>query len=159
MNVNLELSQNLSKAVGAKAKQCFTNAYHGIQDHYPDAFYVEGIAIPRHGDGLGAPVEHAWLEINGEIVDPTFCDRSLPIPKRAQWGGVKRSAPTLAEAYFPVLRLTRSEVDQTVVKIGEIHSVWETHFMYFWFDPDIFTDAQREAYKAAWQAAEKAVKP
>lgn len=146
--INLELSQQLSKTIRAKAKQCFNNAYRAIQDVYPYAHYVEGFVVTTNGP---LAVEHAWLEVNGEIVDPTFCNLSLPLSKADQfeYEGVKqkRSEPTLAKVYLPVLRLTVLEVDQFARRTGQ------THFMWFQFDEDIFTDEQRQRYKEAQEAA------
>lgn len=142
--INLELSQQLSKAVRARAKECFNNAYRGIQDHYPDGLYLEGWVVTNHSL---MPVEHAWLEVNGEIIDPTFCKRRLPL--RNNPGAGTHSSPTWVEAYFPVLRLTRLQVDKFLRMTGQ------THFMFYWFDEDIFTDEQRQQYKAARQQAEE----
>lgn len=143
--INLELSQQLSQAVRALAEECFSNAYRAIQKHYPDALYIEGFAVTNLG--LCLPVEHAWLEVNGEIVDPTFCNRALPVPKQYSDFAGERSDPTLALAYFPVLKLTLAKVNDFARKTGKIHFTW------FQFDNDIFTDEQRQQYTTAQKAA------
>ena len=67
---NIELSLKLSKdkRIGVKPRQCWYNAFKTLFycPEYEDATYVEGIAV----DGIA--IEHGWLEVNGEIVDPTL---------------------------------------------------------------------------------------
>ena len=62
-------SKRVGKLVRAKARQCYYNAFH-VVENLPDYFYadyVEGIAI------LGSlHIEHGWVEKDGVIVDPTL---------------------------------------------------------------------------------------
>ena len=69
---NNEESLRLSKHKRLRAKkgQCYLNALNVVQrfPEYVNATYVEGIAVSHHG----LEFEHAWLEHNGEIIDPTI---------------------------------------------------------------------------------------
>jgi hypothetical protein len=91
MNKNLDKSQKLKKAIRAKAKSCFGNAWDAIetQEEYQNAIYVEGMAV--HNSMV---IEHGWIEHEGEIIDPTLPD--------APW------------VYFPGLRFKgRDGLDST----------------------------------------------
>lgn len=91
-----ELSKRFSKS--AKIKECFNNCV--MLFIYPErlnfpaerAFYVEGLA------GGVAPIHHAWIELDGKIVDPT---RHVLI--------LKGHKGEMAE-YVPKVRMTQSEV-------------------------------------------------
>ena len=63
----------MAEALGAKVKECYFNSIIGCatmtvgipQDLI---FYIEGVAIDRHG----IPFEHGWINIDGKIIDPTW---------------------------------------------------------------------------------------
>jgi hypothetical protein len=67
MKVNAELSRNVAGKVAARPKECWRNAIMGLAV-LPGAFYVEGWIITTSG----LVVEHAWLELDDEMVDPTL---------------------------------------------------------------------------------------
>jgi hypothetical protein len=82
MKKNYELSLKLStdERIGVEQQQCYYNCFRTLLycgEYSRDAVYVEGIY-------LGMPMEHGWLEIDGQIVDPTL--------------------PTDTGIYFPGLR-------------------------------------------------------
>jgi len=70
MRKNVELSLKLSndKRIRVKPRQCYYNAFKTMNycPEYQRATYVEGFAH------IGFPIEHGWLEFNGEILDPTL---------------------------------------------------------------------------------------
>ena len=74
MNKNVDKSKKLRKTIRAKAQQCFANAWDAIetQEEYQNATYVEGMAVVN-----GLPIEHGWIEHDGEIVDPTLLDANV----------------------------------------------------------------------------------
>jgi hypothetical protein len=77
MRKNLALSEALKKdkRVRARKRQCFKNASN-VVSYCPEfaATYVEGIVVRP---GLPLIVEHGWLEIDNQIVDPTLTDAHL----------------------------------------------------------------------------------
>ena len=75
MRKNFALSEALAKdkRVRARKSQCFKNAFDVIF-HCPEfsnATYVEGIVVATK---LSLLIEHGWLEIDNQIVDPTLTD-------------------------------------------------------------------------------------
>ena len=74
MKKNVELSLVLSKdkRIKAKPKQCWYNCFKTLmycREYEYDAVYVEGIFV----DSVYCfETEHGWLEIDGQIVDPTL---------------------------------------------------------------------------------------
>lgn len=67
-NVNTELSEFLAIAVGARGGQCYMNAYLALWvPGFSHCDYVQGFAV-----GGNDPIEHCWLECDGEILDPTI---------------------------------------------------------------------------------------
>ena len=98
MNVNRELSARLAEKVGAGLKQCFLNAWRALQceRELEGGLYVEGWAVA--GD-RGLVIEHGWLELDGEIIDPTLYDCDV--------------------AYFPALRFDRETAKREVAQRGE----------------------------------------
>jgi len=72
---NKEESNRVRKLIRAKPQQCYLSAFRVIQaiPEYADADYVEGMAVV---DGV-LPIEHGWVEKNGEIIDPTLPDDDL----------------------------------------------------------------------------------
>lgn len=72
-------SIQLKKAIGARYKQCYKNAFtvvwrrgDELVEKWPDlkeAWYVEGVVVTEHNVGLS----HAWVETaGGVILDPTL---------------------------------------------------------------------------------------
>lgn len=77
MNKNVEKSLRLAKdkRANVKKRQCYYNAFKAVQyvPEYAEAVYVEGIAVFREG----LPIEHGWIECDGEIIDPTLPTEDL----------------------------------------------------------------------------------
>jgi len=64
-----------NKDVRAQPGQCFANAYRTVMflPKFGDATYVEGFAVTPSG----LCMEHAWVERDGRIIDPTLPDDDL----------------------------------------------------------------------------------
>lgn len=75
MRKNFGLSATLArdKRVGARKRQCFKNAFNVVMycPEFAHATYVEGIVVATK---LSMLIEHGWLEIDNQIVDPTLTD-------------------------------------------------------------------------------------
>jgi hypothetical protein len=84
---NIAESKRLKKAIRAKPKQCYANAWRAIetQEEYRDATYVEGAAVRDHVLVL----EHGWIVREGEIIDPTLPDGDLAYFPGLQFEGRK----------------------------------------------------------------------
>ena len=70
--VDVELSRRLAAVTGARDGQCWNNALDTMtrlvgKESKPDCLYVEGFAVIANGE----PREHAWIELDGRIVDTT----------------------------------------------------------------------------------------
>lgn len=74
MPVNIDLSKQIAKAVNAEARACFRNAALGQQVLGGSALYCEGYALQRD---LPIPIEHAWIEFDEEVIDPTWRNADL----------------------------------------------------------------------------------
>jgi hypothetical protein len=78
MRKNLALCEALAKdkRVMARKRQCFKNAFNVVSycPEFANATYVEGIVVRP---GLPLIIEHGWLEIDNQIVDPTLTDAHL----------------------------------------------------------------------------------
>ena len=71
--VNQPLSEQVAQEVRAKPRACFHNASLGLlfstsESPLRRALYVEGKCYFISG----FPADHAWLELDGEIIDPTL---------------------------------------------------------------------------------------
>ena len=104
--INHQRSQEAAKLVDAQAKACWRNAILA-QQHFPEATYIEGwVVIPE-----GIVLEHGWLELDLEIVDPTFVSR------------LENDADS--PVYFPGLQYTLQEVsDELAERNGELPLVY-----------------------------------
>lgn len=71
MILNLLLSRRIGKKIGARDQECFRNSALGTVELGEAAVYVEGWVVTISGIGLPQPTEHAWVEHEGEIIDPT----------------------------------------------------------------------------------------
>jgi hypothetical protein len=95
MKKNVELSLQLSrdKRIGVKQNQCWYNSFKTLfycQEYEYEAIYVEGMLA----DVSGFCTEHGWLEIDGQIVDPT-----LPEDDGYYFPGLRyKGMPELSEA-------------------------------------------------------------
>jgi hypothetical protein len=75
MKKDIEESRRVGRLVQAKAKQCYLNAFRVIQyvPDYEEAEYVEGVLV-LGGDWA---TEHAWVERDGVVIDPTLPSEEL----------------------------------------------------------------------------------
>jgi hypothetical protein len=85
---NDELSQRARVAAPPEPKCCWRNAWRAWGSVAPmsETFYVEGYVIDP---SIGIAIEHGWLEVGGQAVDPTLPNQ----------GGVTYT-------YYPGLRFT-----------------------------------------------------
>ena len=70
MQIDPELSRRVAGAIPRQRAKGWQNCWRAVRTlpDLVDASYVEGWAVT--GDLLA--IEHAWIEVNGRIVDPTF---------------------------------------------------------------------------------------
>ena len=90
MKKNVEESVRVGKLIRAGSRRCYGNARRVIErvEGYANADYVEGIMVCK------LPIEHGWVERDGEIIDPT-----LPEEEGDYFGGIRaRGNQGLAEA-------------------------------------------------------------
>jgi hypothetical protein len=85
LSLNREISLALAESIGALPRQCWRNAALALVS-LGRGMYVEGVAVT-----LGLPMEHGWVEVDGQIVDPTWT--SVP-----------------SAVYYPVFSYTLDEV-------------------------------------------------
>lgn len=142
LELNEWMSQYVSKRIKALAKQCYHNAYLAMQG-LPDATYVEGVILLS----LPIAVDHAWLEREGKIIDPTMCGKPIPFAKQDRINGKSKTDGDLARAYFPVLRYTYDEMLERLL-ITE-----RAGFLPMLHDKTLFTDAERTLYRAVHDEA------
>jgi len=69
VNVDRVRSQELARAVNAQPRRCWRNCALALGHLLGAGVYVEGYAVVSGG---GFATEHAWLEVDGTIVDPTW---------------------------------------------------------------------------------------
>ncbi len=124
-NLNLALSQRAAKTVTAVPHACWQNAAAAllVLPELASGQYVEGWAVLV---AVPIPVEHAWIELAGQLVDPT------PISWQGQF------------AYFPGLRFTKAEVAHAVHAGIQLPLAWQ----YGW--GGMKHPAYVQAYKQAW---------
>jgi hypothetical protein len=69
MRKNIVESKRLKRAMRAKSKRCYANAWDAVetQAEYQNATYVEGLVVCQ-----SMVIEHGWIETEEEIVDPTL---------------------------------------------------------------------------------------
>jgi len=76
---NIGLAERISKAIGARNKDCFMNSARAmlwIHANMPDSikektYVIEGYCVDP--DLLGIPFMHGWVMVNDEIIDTTPC--------------------------------------------------------------------------------------
>lgn len=128
MKINKRLSRKMAAIVNSYPRACFRNAALGVLNYKGNALYVQGHAIPD----TGLPVEHAWIDCAGQIVDPTYYSDGYALDMRA-----------FDVKYFPGISLSRDEVfDILETQKGKmiIDGLWEI-------------EAYQESYLAAMEAA------
>jgi hypothetical protein len=70
MEVDRELSRRAAEALGDGQQSAWRTAWRVLRSvsELEDAFYVEGWAVILDNRLV---IEHAWIEIDGKIIDPT----------------------------------------------------------------------------------------
>jgi len=145
MRKNFDLSLKLSKdeRIEAKPQQCYYNAFKTLfycPEYEYEAVYVEGLYL---GSFL---IEHGWLEIDGEIVDPTLAthagvyfpglrykgmpelskafqlpkksiDDGFPIFYRFGWGG--HGSPDFRAAREAATVFVNAQIGKSVPSVGD----------------------------------------
>ena len=94
------LSLETAQHIQSKAKKPFDNAYRAALT-IEGATYVQGFAVLG---GSSQPIEHAWIELEGRIVDP-----SLPHLQKQ----------STAIYYFPAQRLTVATLKAAIEEAQE----------------------------------------
>ena len=81
------LAKRVSEAADDTAYVCYQGAMTGLSDwRDDDRFrYAEGLVTPFYG---GVPQKHAWVEISGTVVDPTWPWHSPVPPQMAVYYGI-----------------------------------------------------------------------
>lgn len=80
-----ELAESFDKGVDCQPQQCYRNALltaASFGGHH-DITYVEGYVM---ADSVVSPVAHAWVELNGKVVELTFPDGPQPDDDAAYLG-------------------------------------------------------------------------
>lgn len=131
MNINLELSREVGRTIGAKDKDCFFNSVMAVAAMPDGAVYVEGYGV---ADDFRIICEHGWVEFNGEIIDPT-----------PAWNNDRTT-----RKYFPVRRYTLAEIRSRLHKRRKTTLPFAAHF----WQHDDFLAAHDEASKYAYGEAQ-----
>ncbi|MBA2748861.1 MAG: hypothetical protein H0U45_08995 [Tatlockia sp.] len=73
-SLDINLSTQIAEQIGSKAHKCFDNAYQAalLDNNY---LYVQGFLVV--GIEPYSIMEYAWIELDDEIIDPTFVSLSL----------------------------------------------------------------------------------
>jgi hypothetical protein len=124
-NINRTLSKKAAETIQPIPKECWKNATLALValPELSRAHYIEGWSVLAE---IPVPFEHAWLELDGQIIDPT----------PAMWKG--------HQTYFPGLRLTKDELLQALNEDSSLPIVWRSEWGGM-RHPDFL-----EAYIAAW---------
>ena len=122
MQVDRELARRVAETIEAESQSAWRKALLALQADpaVEEGLYVEGWAVLL--DSL-LIIEHGWLEIEGQIVDPTRWDRHV--------------------AYFPALRFDRDQVLEVLVDCPDLPVTWRC-------GPRIWDSP---TYHQAWQDA------
>src|SRR3712207_6711599 len=104
-HLNRVVSKRAAKIINAKPKECWKNAFFSLLEvpELAHGQYVEGWIVPTT---IPIAIEHAWIELDGQIIDPTPKSWITPF------------------AYFPGLRLSKDEFMEAVTDDGRLPIVW-----------------------------------
>jgi hypothetical protein len=104
-HLNRAISKRAAKIIQSKPKECWKNAFFSLLEvpELARGQYVEGWIVPIT---IPIAIEHAWIELDGQIIDPT--------PK--SW--------ITQFAYFPGLRLSKDELMHAVADDGRLPIAW-----------------------------------
>ena len=124
-NLNRVLSKRAAKTINAVRNGCWENAYRALMElpELAHGQYVEGWFVRID---LPIPIEHAWIELEGKLIDPT------PISWHARY------------AYLPALRFTRDELVEALMEKTALPIAWR----YGW--GGMRHPAYAKAYQDAW---------
>ncbi|MCL4559906.1 MAG: hypothetical protein M1281_04720 [Chloroflexi bacterium] len=123
MQVNFSLSEDISRKIKAKNKDCYRNSILALLIYLPEeAIYIEGFIVSH------SPFEHGWCELNNEIIETT------PIYLYGH-----------ASTYFPGTRFTKSEVAKLIQANSSVPFSWLDN-QWGYSHPD-YIKAGIEAYK------------
>src|SRR5690348_12827765 len=103
---NKTLSEKTADFINAEPRKCWANAYYALKEvpELGKANYVEGWIIRT---AIPIPIEHGWLELDDEIIDPT----------RVVWEfGYNELDDVL---YFAGTHFTLTELKDTVRKVAQ----------------------------------------
>jgi hypothetical protein len=103
-----DLSDEVGVLVEAENKECYLNAFRGMSEIDGECYYVEGFAVPGDFPIIAA---HAWLEVDGKIVDPTPAYRNGD------------------HVYFPAILYTRARACEGAIKNGSVLPIIDLEFM------------------------------
>lgn len=80
-----EIAEQIDEAVDCQPNQCFRNSLLATATfaNKHDVVYVEGATMTNE---LISPLEHAWVELNGKVVELTFPDGPEPASDAAYLG-------------------------------------------------------------------------
>ncbi len=94
--VDRELSNQAAASVQADRTRCYHSARRALLEvpALKEARYVEGWVIDLRKGGALPPTEHAWLELDGRVIEPT--------------------QPDALYFYFPVMRFDQAAVRRWV---------------------------------------------
>jgi hypothetical protein len=103
MDVDRELSRRAAESLGNGPQSAWRTACRVLRSvsELKDAFYVEGWAVTLDNRLV---IEHAWIEIEGKIIDPTRWHSKM--------------------AYFPVLRFDRNQVLEALAECPKLPVNW-----------------------------------
>jgi len=95
---DLELVDLFDRGVGFENCQCYRNALMTVATFGDthDIVYVEGYVM---ADALHAPIDHAWIELDGKVVEITFPDGPHP-GSNAVYLGVEFSVDAVKSKVF-----------------------------------------------------------
>ncbi len=73
-SLDINLSTQIAEQIGSKAHKCFENAYQAalLDNNY---LYVQGFLVI--GIEPYSIMEYGWIELDDEIIDPTFVSLNL----------------------------------------------------------------------------------
>lgn len=103
MEIDRDLSQIAAKTVRGRPKSAWRTACQVLCSlaALEEGFYVEGWAVTLDNQLV---IEHAWLELDGRIVDPTRWQDDL--------------------AYFPVLRFEKAQMLEALTDCPRLPINW-----------------------------------
>lgn len=89
----------VTKLLGNSAQrpgQCYESAITALTDHLDSlrVAYIEGVALPKYG---GSIQEHAWIEVDGLVVEPTWPWHRPTPPTDAIYFGIELDAQDVYE--------------------------------------------------------------